>query len=93
MYIISEDINGNLITANSSIKNNLKNWINQSRMINDTVDILDAKIVNIGIDFVAKGEVESNRFLILDRATQALRARFRNTEDGNWGTILYNRDL
>ena len=76
MYIISEDINGNLITANSSIKNNLKNWINQSRMINDTVDILDAKIVNIGIDFVAKGEVETNRFLILDRATQALRARF-----------------
>jgi len=69
MYIISEDINGNLITANSSIKNNLKNWINQSRMINDTVDLLDAKIVNIGIDFVAKGEVETNRFLVLDRAT------------------------
>jgi len=76
MYIISEDINNNLTTANSSIKNNLKNWINQSRMINDTVDILDAKIVNIGIDFIAKGEVETNRFLILDRATQALRDRF-----------------
>lgn len=76
MYVISEDMNGNLTTANSSIKNNLKNWINQSRMINDTVDILDAKIVNIGIDFIAKGEVETNRFLILDRATQALRDRF-----------------
>lgn len=76
MYIISEDMDGNLTIANSSIKNNLKNWINQSRMINDTVDLLDAKIINIGIDFVAKGEVETNRFLVLDRATQALRERF-----------------
>lgn len=92
MYIISEDMNGNLTTANSSIKNNLKNWINQSRMINDTVDILDAKIVNIGIDFIAKGEVETNRFLILDRATQALRDKF-GTQKMDIGEPFYITEI
>ena len=51
IYVLSEDSAGDLTTANSTIKNNLKEWINQGRMINDTVDILDAKIINIGIEF------------------------------------------
>jgi hypothetical protein len=81
MYIISEDSEGDLTVANSSIKNNLKNWLSRSRMINDTIDILDAKIVNIGIDFVAKADVEVNRFLVLDRANQALRERYAQKMD------------
>ena len=49
LYIISENSNGNLIPSNSIIKENLKTWINRYKMINDTIDILDAKIVNLGI--------------------------------------------
>ena len=33
------------------LKENLKIHLNRYRMINDTVDILDAKLVNIAIDF------------------------------------------
>ena len=91
MYIISEDSVGNLVTANSSIKNNLKTWLNKSRMINDTVDILDAKIVNIGIDFVAKGDVESNKFLILDRANITLREKY--TKKSEIGEPFYITDI
>jgi len=76
MYVVSIDEGGNLTLANSSLKDNVKTWINQSRMINDTVDILDAKIVNIGIDFVAKGDIETNKFLILERANTALRNKY-----------------
>ena len=76
MYIVSINSAENLVLANSSLKNNLKTWINQGRMINDTVDILDAKIVNFGIDFVAKGETETNKFLILERAVTTLRSKY-----------------
>ena len=91
MYVVSEDSVGSLVIANSSIKNNLKTWLNKSRMINDTVDILDARIVNIGIDFVAKGDVESNRFLILDRANIALREKY--TQKLEIGEPFYVTDI
>jgi hypothetical protein len=51
LYVISEDVNGNLLTANSTTKNNLKKWLNKGRIITDTVEILDAKIINVGINF------------------------------------------
>tara|TARA_R110000744_G_scaffold266060_3_gene380065 strand:+ start:954 stop:2750 length:1797 start_codon:yes stop_codon:yes gene_type:complete len=51
MYIISEDKFGKLISTNTAIKNNLKVWLNQYRMISDTIDILDPYIINLGIDF------------------------------------------
>jgi hypothetical protein len=76
MYIISENSDGNLIKSNSTIKNNLKNWINQYRMINDSVDVLDTKIINIGIDFTLVAQAERDKFTILRAAEDALRATF-----------------
>ncbi len=65
LYIIAEDSFGNLTVANNTLKNNLKTWINHYRMINDTVDILDALVVNFGVDFVVKASpgVEKNELL------------------------------
>ena len=81
MYVISENEDGNLTNSNASIKNNLKVWLNQGRMINDTIDILDAKIINIGIEFVITGDIETNRFLLLDRANEALRDSYNQKFD------------
>jgi hypothetical protein len=36
MYIVSEDSFGKLILSSDTIKKNLKVWLNQHRMINDT---------------------------------------------------------
>lgn len=52
IYIASENTDGKLIKTNSTIKSNLKTWINQYKMINDTIEVMDAKIVNLGINFV-----------------------------------------
>jgi len=54
LYVLSEDSFGKLIKTNSTIKNNLKKWLNEYRMINDTIDILDPFIINLGIDFSIK---------------------------------------
>ena len=61
LYVIAENEGGFLTQANDTIKQNLKTWLNQYRMINDTVDILDAKVVNLGIDFVAVGRMNANK--------------------------------
>jgi len=61
LYVIAENEGGFLTQANDTIKQNLKTWLNQYRMINDTVDILDAKVVNLGIDLVAVGRMNANK--------------------------------
>jgi hypothetical protein len=80
LYVTSEDNFGRLIQTNNTIKENLKTWINSSRMINDTIDILDAKIVNLGIEFTAISNLEANKFDVLTDAIEEL-------------TEFYNRKL
>jgi hypothetical protein len=51
LYILSYDSNKKLTTASITLKNNLKTYINQYRMIGDTISIKDAFIINIACDF------------------------------------------
>tara|TARA_R110000824_G_scaffold304767_2_gene492569 strand:- start:6054 stop:7850 length:1797 start_codon:yes stop_codon:yes gene_type:complete len=53
LYVLSEDADGKFLTSSQLLKNNIKTWLNHYRMINDTIDILDARIINITINFVA----------------------------------------
>ena len=78
LYCISEDSQNKLIKTNTTIKNNLKTWLNHYRMINDTVDILDAHIINIGIEFVVKPVANSNKSEILNSAINILKNKFSN---------------
>ena len=49
LYVVSEDEHGFLTTANTTVKANLKTWLARYRIISDSIDILDAAIVNFGI--------------------------------------------
>jgi hypothetical protein len=51
LYILSYDSNGNLSPTSSALKQNLKTYINQYRMIGDTLSIKDAFVINIGCEF------------------------------------------
>lgn len=76
LFVISEDSDGNLLTTNNIIKENLKIWLNQYKMVNDTIDILDAKVVNIGIEFEIMSVLNENKYDILNRAYLALSEYF-----------------
>ena len=76
LYIISEDSSGKLTTTNTTIKENIKVWLSRNKMISDTIDILDAKIVNIGIEFEVIADEEANKFQILSDCTQAIKDKF-----------------
>ena len=76
LYIVSEDSNGKLVQSNQSLKSNLKTWLNKNKMITDSIDMLDAKIVNFGIQFEAIGEVNQDNIDLLSDAVAALGNKF-----------------
>ena len=51
LYILSYDINKNLRTASLLLKRNLQTYLSEYRMINDSINIKDAYIVNIEVLF------------------------------------------
>ena len=51
LYVLTSNTNGNLITTSTALKNNLKGYLNQYRMIGDTISIKDGFVVNIGVEF------------------------------------------
>ena len=91
MYVLSEGAGGKLSLPTSTIKNNLKTWLNMKKMINDTIDIIDGKIVNIGIEFEIIHDLNYNKFDVLNRCVNELRKRF--ADPGLIGEPFYITDV
>jgi len=72
IYTLSEDADDNLTLANITTKSNLKVWISRYKTVMDTVDILDARIVNLGIDFTVVGEIGKDEATILSKCYRAI---------------------
>jgi len=81
-----------LIQSNTPLKRNLKTWINRYKMINDTIDILDAQIINIGIEFEIVSMLSANKYDVLEAATDALRRKYTNYSY-NIGEPLYITEI
>jgi hypothetical protein len=91
LYVLAENDVGKLIEANSLLKENLKTWINRFKMIHDTIDILDAKIINLGVRFKIMADAQSNKFEVLSAANQALKEAL--SEPSNIGENFYLTDI
>ena len=77
IYIVSESSDGNLVASSNSLKKNLKSWLSSHKMINDTVDILNANIINFGVQFEVVAELEANKYEVLDQCSRALQTRMK----------------
>lgn len=51
LYVLGYDQQKKLVTLNSDVKKNLRTYIDQYRLLTDEVRILDAFVVNIGVEF------------------------------------------
>jgi hypothetical protein len=51
MYLLGYDLNKNLSNLNQAVKQNLKTYLSEYRMLTDGVNIIDGFIINIGCDF------------------------------------------
>ena len=72
LYVISADSDGKLVTANDIIKQNLRTWISRYKMIGDTIDILDSRIINLEIKFSVVGFANINRYDVINDCVTTL---------------------
>ena len=65
-YVLGYDSNKNITTTNIATKQNLANYLSFYRILTDAINIKDAYIVNIGLDFeiVVKPNYNSNEILL-----------------------------
>ena len=66
LYVLSYDFNKKLTTTSPALKQNLQTYLSFYRMINDSITIKDAFIVNIGVNFdiIVLPNYNSNEVLI-----------------------------
>tara|TARA_R110002167_G_scaffold2059_6_gene10503 strand:+ start:2224 stop:4047 length:1824 start_codon:yes stop_codon:yes gene_type:complete len=51
LYVLAYDNNSNLITATTTLKANLKTYLQNYMMLSDSINIKDAFVVNIGVKY------------------------------------------
>ena len=51
MYVLGYDSNKKLTNLNDAVKQNLKTYLGEYRMLTDGINIIDGFVVNIGVDF------------------------------------------
>jgi len=76
LYVLAYNTNNNLVVPSSTIKTNLQTYLNQYRMIGDTVNIKDAFIINIAVNFEVVVLPNFNNNDILARCITSLQDYF-----------------
>ena len=77
LYILTFDVNGNLTTASTSLKQNLITYLSQYRVIGDSINIKDAFIINIGVEFEITVRPNFNSNEVLRNCILATQEYFR----------------
>jgi hypothetical protein len=75
-YVLSTNTDGKLTTANQAVKQNLKTYLSQYKMLTDAVTIKDAFYVNIGINFEIQVLQGFNAQQVLIGCIEALKTFF-----------------
>jgi hypothetical protein len=76
LYILSRNVNNNLTVSNPALKQNLKTFLSEYRMLTDGVNIKDAFIINIGVDFDIIVRPNYNNKLVLNNCLTTLQSYF-----------------
>lgn len=72
LYIICRDAEDQLIIAPDSLKKNLALYLNSFRLISDAIDILDAQVINLKVEYTVVSEPKANKQLVLQNINSRL---------------------
>ena len=77
LYVLSYNVNNQLTTTSAALKQNITTYLSQYRMVNDSVNIKDGFIINIGVNFdiIILPNYNSNE--VLTKCIVALQDYFR----------------
>ena len=76
LYVLTQDNQNFLTTASNTLKQNLRTYINEYKMIGDTISIKDAFVINFGIDFQIVTYPNFNNNEVLERCILSLQNYF-----------------
>lgn len=76
IYILSSDENGNLSFASQTLKNNLVEYLKKYKILTDGINILDAKILNIKLNYGIVVDPGKNKSQILLACNRELKKYF-----------------
>ena len=72
LYIISRDSSGHLAAASDTLKLNLRRYLNEFRLISESIRIKDAKVINFGIEFTIRCAANANKIVTLQNVINDL---------------------
>ena len=72
LYVLCMDQDGLLTVAPDPLKKNLRKYLNEYRLISDAVDVLDARVLNFGVDFSIVCHPHANKRFVIQKVIQAL---------------------
>ena len=76
IYILSRNSTGNLTVSSPALKQNVKTFLSEYRMLTDGVNIKDAFIINIGVDFDVIVRPNYNGKLVINNCLTTLQSYF-----------------
>ena len=76
MYTLGYDANKKLIALNQTVKENLKTYLSQYRLVTDAINIKDAYIINIAVNFAIITKVGVNKNDVLLRCVRIVKDFF-----------------
>jgi hypothetical protein len=92
LYVLSLNTQGQLSVATDDLKNNLRTYLSQYRMIGDNIEVRDAFIINIAIDFEIIVLPEYNNNEVILACITALQDYF-NLSNWQINQPIFLRDL
>lgn len=76
MFVISRNSEKKLTTSPDALKKNISVYLNKYRLISDSIDILDARVVNVMLQYQIVTDPEHNKQLILQNINAKLKEFF-----------------
>ena len=72
IFIISRSKSGALTMSSDTLKKNLRTYLNEFRAVSDAYDILDARVINLGINIDIVAHPESNKSQVAQKVISNL---------------------
>ena len=92
MYTLGYNSSKKLTTLSHTVKDNLKNYLSQYRLVTDAINIKDAYIINIGIEFNILTKVGFNKNDVLIKCVSTVKDFF-NTDRWQIGQPIILSDV
>ena len=76
MYVLGYDSKKKLTNVNQAVKENLQTYLGQYRMVTDAINIKNAFVINIGVQFEIMTRPNFNKNEVLIRAIETVKSFF-----------------